>query len=159
MFIDNLITVKGVVQVFPSNRKRIKQKKKPFEEQTIIVKVNDDIGGLYRSFLYKEKGLLLEPPPFGCHVTLNNGSIELDIEKHYSFLKKLNNTKIDLVLNVNPYHHWKFVALPVMGEEINSIRRKLNLPCHENFHVTIGKIHPYMEREGLLMKQFSPLFI
>lgn len=147
------IIVKGKVEVFPKNRERLTKKKKPFEEQTIVVNVSNDIGKLYRYFLYKEKGVLLEPPSFQCHVTLNNGKLPFNKDKYKKYLKKLNGSSIKLKLNINLYRHWEFFALSVDGYELNKIREDLELPLKDDFHITIGRLHPSIKALGILTKE------
>lgn len=148
----NKIIVKGQIQVFPKDRGRISKKKKPFEEQTIVVNISNDVGRLYRGLLLKQEGVLLEPPPFGCHVTLNNGKVSFNVEKHKQFLEKLNGTSVTLHIDVSMYRHWEFYALPVDGFELNKIRQKLGLAFKDDFHVTIGRIHPLAKRPSVLTK-------
>lgn len=143
--------VKGIIKVFPKDRSRITKKKKPYEEQTIIVDISDDLGKLYRSLLFKEKGILLEPPPFGCHVTLNNGRTYLNVQKHSEFLKELNGKSIKILVDVSLYRHWEFFAMPVIGTKLNKIREKLELPFKDDFHITIGRLHPSIKKEGSIL--------
>lgn len=151
------IVVKGRIKVFPKDRSRLSKKKKPFEEQTIVVDISNDICKLYSNLLMKERGILLEPPPFGCHVTLNNGKTFLDVNKHSSFLKSLDGKTIKLTLDLNMYRHWEFFAMPVDGTELNKLRKKLGLPAKDDFHVTIGRLHPFTKKEGLLKKTIYEL--
>ena len=151
------ITVKGHIQVFPKDRSRLSRKKKPYEEQTIVIKLSNDIGRLYSSMLFKEKGILLEPPPFGCHVTLNNGKHYFDVAKQKDYLKELDGKAIQIVIDINMYRHWEFFAMPVIGTELNKIRRRLGLPYKDDFHVTIGRLHPNTKRLGLLTKEINEL--
>lgn len=148
----NKIVVKGRIKVFPKNRDRLTKKKKPFEEQTIVIDISNDLGRFYSQMLYKETGILLEPPPFGCHVTLNNGKVKMDVDKHKDYLKSLDGKSIQIVIDLDMYRHWEFYALPVCGRELNKIRKKLGLPDKNDFHVTIGRLHPNIKGPGLLTK-------
>lgn len=148
----NRIIIKGHIEVFPKDRGRLSKKKKPFEEQTIVVNVSNDLGKLYRSLILKNEGVLLEPPPFGCHVTLNNGRASFNVEKHKQYLEKLNGKTIQLSIDVNVYRYWEFYALPVDGFELNKIRQKLGLAYKDDFHITIGRIHPLAKLPSILTK-------
>lgn len=148
----NTIIVKGHIEVFPKNRCRLNKKKKPYEEQTIVVNVSNDLGRLYSRMLFKDTGILLEPPPFGCHVTLNNGKVFMNVEKHKDYLKSLDGKAIQLVVSLDMYRHWEFFALPVLGKELNKIRKNLGLPVKDDFHITIGRLHPFTKNLGILTK-------
>lgn len=148
----NKIIIKGHIEVFPKNRCRLSKKKKPFEEQTIVINVSNDLGKLYRNFILKTEGVLLEPPPFGCHVTLNNGRTGFNVEKHKQYLEKLNGKALQLSVSVDIYRHWEFYALSVDGYELNKIRQKLGLPTKDDFHITIGRIHPLAKLPSILTK-------
>lgn len=50
-----------------------------------------------------------------------------------------------------------FFAMPVIGTELNKIRRRLGLPYKDDFHVTIGRLHPNAKRLGLLTKEINEL--
>ena len=148
----NKIIIKGHIEVFPTNRGRLTKKKKQFEEQTIVINISNDLGRLYRNFILKQDGVLLEPPPFGCHVTLNNGKTSFNVLKHKQYLERLNGKTIQLSIDVDVYRHWEFYALPVDGYELNKIRQKLGLPFKDDFHVTIGRIHPLAKTPSVLTK-------
>lgn len=148
----NNIIVKGHIDVFPEDRCRLKKKKKPFEEQTIVINISNDIGRLYRTFLLKEEGILLEPPPFGCHVTLNNGKTSFNVKQHKQYLKELQGKTITLSLSVDMYQHWEFFLLSADGHQLNKIRTDLGLPVKTDFHATIGRIHPLAKKPSVLSK-------
>lgn len=143
MLKNNTIKIRGRISVFPSNRKVLNKKKKPYEEQTIVVNFSFDLLSYYSSFLLKEKGIKLEHTSFGAHLTINNGKVEFDTNKHKEYLKTINNKQIEVELDLNIYRYWHFFALKVVNYEfLNQIRSNLNLPLRHDFHVTIGKIHP-----------------
>lgn len=138
-----MLSVKTHIKVFPSDRSRLKKKKKPFEEQTIVGNISNDFSYYYQWFLDKRFGIKLEPPPFGCHITINNGREEINIKKNKTYLDELNN-KV-LTVNYDPskiYRKWEFFCLPVYSKELHDIRKNLNLPCVPFFHITLGRIHP-----------------
>lgn len=153
MEVNTKVVVKGHIEVFPKNRGRILNKKKPYEEQTIVINVSNDLGRFYRNLLFKDSGILLEPPPFGCHVTLNNGKIKMDTKRHSEYLKDLNGKTIKIAIDVGIYRHWEFFALPVEGYDLNKIRRKLGLPYKDDFHITVGRLHPHTKLSSILTKQ------
>ena len=86
-------------------------------------------------------GVRLEPPPFGSHVTIHNGRESYKTDKETrEFLKNINNTYINVYLDVEAiYLHWRFIAIPVISKDINTIRNKLKIP-REFLHTTVGKI-------------------
>ena len=138
-----MIPLKCHISVSPKNRSRLTKKKKPFEEQTIVGNVSNDISFYYQWFLFKEQGIKLEPPPFGSHVTINNGKEFVDFKKHKDFLKSLNNKVITLYIDPSKiYRRWEFYCIPVYSKELQRIRDKLNLSCVFCFHITLGRIHP-----------------
>lgn len=149
----SLLKVFGKIEVFPLDRERIKQKKKPFEEQTIVLKVDDDISKYYAWFLKKEWGLELEFPSFGTHVTVNNGSLEIpDVALKEEYLQAING--MSLIVDCNPeiYRVWEFFAMKVYSEQLNEIRQNLGLPLKEYFHITVGRIHVNAKKETLLKR-------
>lgn len=150
---NQLITIKGVIKIFPKDRSRLKKKKKPNEEQTIVVNVSNDFSHYYANFLKKEIGLLLEPPPFGSHVTVNNGLEQItDIDKHQAYLESLHNKVISLSYDPVVYRHWEFFAVHVYSQELNNIRKKLGLSPKRAFHITIGKVHPHSKKQSVLTR-------
>ena len=63
----------GTLSVFPTDRGRLNKKKKPYEEQTIVLNLSKDYVHYYNNMFYKKYGILLEPSPFQSHITVNNG--------------------------------------------------------------------------------------
>jgi hypothetical protein len=149
-----LITIKGVIKVFPKDRSRLKKKKKPNEEQTIVVNLSNDFSHYYAKFLHQELGLFLEPPPFGSHVTVNNGLEEIkDIHLHQEYLKSLHDKVITITYSPEIYRHWEFFAVKVYSKELNTIRKKLGLSPKSSFHITIGKLHPKSKKQSVLNRR------
>ena len=91
------------------------------------------------------------------NVTLNNGKHYFDVAKQKDYLKELDGKAIQIVIDINMYRHWEFFAMPVIGTELNKIRRRLGLPYKDDFHVTIGRLHPNAKRLGLLTKEINEL--
>lgn len=150
---QQLVTIKGRLKVFPKDRDRLRKKKKPNEEQTIVVNVSNDFSHYYANFLKKEFGLLLEPPPFGSHVTVNNGIEEIkDLDSKLEYLKSLNDKVITLTYDPKIYRHWEFFAVHVYSNDLNNIRRKLGLSPKRSFHITIGKVHPNSKKQTVLQR-------
>lgn len=138
-----LLPCNSQVIVFPEDRARIKNKKKPFEEQSIIAKISTDLCKYYAKFIELKYGFLLEHANFGGHVTINNGLQQIDIKKHEEFLNALNKTTIKIKYDPNFYVHWKFIALRVQSPEFSDIRKHLGLNPEHPFHITLGKIPDY----------------
>lgn len=148
---NQLITIKGVLKVFPKDRSRLKKKKKPNEEQTIVVNISNDFSHYYSSFLRREFGLFLEPPPFGSHVTVNNGLEEIaNRDDKIEYLNSLNGKVITFQYDPEIYRHWEFFAVKVYSNELNSIRKQLGLSPKRSFHITIGKVHPNSKKQSVL---------
>lgn len=138
--LDRLIKIKAIINVFPEDRSRIKKKKKPYEEQTIVGNVSKDFTYLYSSFVRDRYGISLIPPPFGAHVTIHNGKESIpNIEKHLDYLKSLQNKQITLYCNPTFYLYWRFFAISCYSPELDLIREKLGL-VKKSFHITIGQI-------------------
>ena len=97
--------------------------------------------------------MLLEPPPFGSHVTINNG-IELiqDLELHMPYLKELNGKKIKIQYEPIIKRHWEFFVVKVYSDDFNEIRKRLGLSIKESFHITIGKLHPECKKQNVLTR-------
>ena len=137
---QNLIKIKCQINVFPEDRQRIKKKKKPFEEQTIIANVSNDLTHLYSSFIKKKYGIEIEPPPFGAHITIQNGKQEIkNIERYSSYLESLNGKFITVYYDPSFYLYWRFFAVSVFSEELTEIRNNLGIK-DTKFHITLGKI-------------------
>ena len=132
--------LRSYVKVFPEDRERIKTKKKPFEEETIVCNVSKDFTYYYAWFIKRKLGITLETPPFGGHITIHNGIEQIpDLEKHMPYLKSLEDKVITVEYNPTIYLHWRFFAVEVFSPELDEIRKTLGLP-RKSFHVTIGKI-------------------
>lgn len=145
-----LLPTVGQLEVFPPNRERIKQKKKPFEEQTIVLQVENDFSKYYATFLEKAWGLEVERPAFGTHVTVNNGAFEIpNLTDKMDYLNSINGQVLTVQYSPEIYRVWEFFAVKVYSDELNAIRETLELPPKSYFHITIGKIHPNMKRDGL----------
>lgn len=139
----NTIKARGKVSVFPKDRKVLNKKKKPYEEQTIVINFSFDLISYYSNFLFKEKGIKLEHTSFGAHVTINNGKYGFDSIKHKEYLKSINNKYIEVEFDLNVYRFWQFLALKVVNYGfLNEIRQNLELPLRDDFHLTLGKLHP-----------------
>ena len=133
-------SLKLKIKVFPKDRKVLKKKKKPFEEQTIVAETSNGILYYYHYIFKTVYGIELETTSFKAHVTINNGKEPLDIERQKVILNTINNKTLTVKYNTKPYILWKFVALEVESEELINIRQQLNLSDDFKFHITIGKI-------------------
>lgn len=128
------------IQVFPTDRLRIKNKKRQYSDEVIIGKVSDDLCNYYISLIYRKYGVLLEKPPFGAHITICDGRKKIDTEKHSQYLSQLNNKQFKVLCDPKIYLHWKFFAIKIYSKELSNIRKNLNLSEDYPFHITIGKI-------------------
>ena len=133
----------GTLSVFPTDRGRLNKKKKPYEEQTIVLNLSKDYIHYYNNLFYKQYGVLLEPSPFGSHVTVNNGSEcikNINTADIKSYLNTINNKEISVAaVPKDAYIHWRFLAIPVYSKQLNDIRNRLGLKPKSQFHITIGK--------------------
>ena len=158
----------GTLSVFPTDRERLTKKKKPYEEQTIVLNLSKDYIHYYNNMFYKQYGVLLEPSPFQSHITVNNGSEcikNINTADIKSYLNSINNKKITVNdCPINIYIHWRFVAVPVFSKELNDIRTKLGLSPKRHFHITIGKIkdkdihfscHTYKNEKQINVKEYN----
>ena len=158
----------GTLSVFPTDRGRLTKKKKPYEEQTIVLNLSKDYVHYYNNMFYKKYGILLEPSPFGSHITVNNGIdciVNKDTEEIKEYLNSINNKKITVNdCPTNIYIHWRFIAIPVFSKELNDIRIKLGLSPKRHFHITIGKVkdkdihfscHTYKNEKQIDVKEYN----
>lgn len=132
--------VSAQIKVFPNDRLRIKNKKRTYEDHLIVANLSNDFYKYYSYFLHKKYGVILEPPPFGTHITISDGRQEIDINKHKDFLQLINNKQIIVDVNPEIYLHWQFFAVRIYSEQLNKIRDSLELTSSYPFHITIGKI-------------------
>lgn len=128
------------IQVFPSDRVRIKNKKRQYNEEIIVGKISNDLCNYYISLIYKKYGILLEKPPFGAHITISDGRQKINIQKYSDYLFQLNNKQFKVLCDPKIYLHWKFFAVRIYSPELSNIRKQLNLSEDYPFHITIGKI-------------------
>ena len=131
------IKIQGQVQCKP-NRQNVR-KKRAHEEDLSIVKVANDIGALYRWLLEKQYGIKLDPPAFGCHVTILDGRRPVKADKE-SILKSIDKKNITLEYSPYIYRHWEFFAVKVKSNALNEIRTSLGHQPTDTFHITIGRL-------------------
>ena len=127
------------IKVFPKDRKVLKKKKKPFEEQTIVAETSNGILYYYQYMFKTIYGVELESTSFKAHVTINNGREQIKVFDT-EYLQQLNNTTVTVKYNTKPYLLWRFIALEIESDELYQIRQKLGLSDNFKFHLTIGKI-------------------
>lgn len=152
----NLAKAVGVIEVFPVDRERIKKKKKPFEEQTIVLKVDDDLSRLYGWFIQKQWGLRLEYPSFGSHVTINNGMTAIqNVEAKKEYLKCIEGRRLSVEYDPDYYRIGDLFAVRVYSAALNEVRQRLELPVRDFFHITIGRIHSDSKKTQLLMRKLD----
>ena len=135
-----LYPLKCYIKIFPEDRERIKIKKKPFEEETIVCNISKDFTYYYSWFIKRKLGITLETPPFGGHITIHNGIEQIpDLKKHMDYLRSLEGKAITVEYDPTIYLHWRFFAVEVFSKELDEIRKTLGLP-KKSYHITIGKI-------------------
>jgi len=111
---------------------------KLFKPFWAIISIDDDVDRYYRWFLEKKKGLILQSPAWGPHITIFDGE-EIDIEKWNEIKLKYNNKTIyfkhEIFIKSNGKHWW----LKVYSEEIDKIRAEAGLrPLKWSYHITLG---------------------
>lgn len=126
------------IEVFPANRSAIKTPKSNRDpKQIIIAKVSNDLYRYYQTLLFKEYGVILDPPTFGAHITINDARKPIEVTDK---VLKLNNKQISVECDPNIYLCWEFFAVRVYSKELDTIRASLGLSENFPFHITIGKI-------------------
>lgn len=150
---NNLFKLSATVNVFPSDRLRIKNKKRSYENELIVAKVSNDIYRYYAWFLNKQYGVVLEPPPFGSHITIADGRKKIDLDKFAEYLSKIDLKKLTIECSPSIYTHWEFFAVRVYSPELDVIRKKLGLSSNYPFHITIGKLSTKSKQPSLLTRE------
>ena len=104
-----------------------------------IISIENDVDKYYRWFLQKEKGLILQAPAWGPHVTVCDGE-RVDDELWNEVKQKYNNQVIDfeheIFIKSNSIHWW----LKVYCSEVITIRNELgiNNNLKWSLHLTLG---------------------
>jgi hypothetical protein len=103
-----------------------------------ILSINDDIDKYYRWFLEKKRGLILQAPAWGPHITVFDG--EKVPQEHWTFLKqKYDNKKIEfkheVFIKSNGKHWW----LKALSPQLDEIRKESGLRNLKwSYHITLG---------------------
>jgi len=112
----------------------------------LVVEVDRSIINYYAYWINRQiikppwlvKGLILQTPQWGGHITVLDGRV--DVAKEYQHLwEKYADESITYEYSVEIEKHWKFWVLPVRCNRLNDIREELGLKRDYNFHVTIGR--------------------
>jgi len=152
--LNKLINSSGKLLIFPEDRKRIKNKKRKYDDKRIIVNVSYDFVKYYQWFLYKQYGIQLQSPEFMPHITITNGNEDFELNsKTLEYLESINNTYINFKYSNAIYTHWEFFSVLVYSKELDQIRSNLGLKNNIPFHITLGrklKIDPVKNKTELL---------
>lgn len=134
---DDYLEVDGVLRYNP---KRDKLKKtRSADDFFLIIDFPNDIGEYYRHWVKKRFGLFLNPPAYGCHITVLDGRTPVSKEylKHW---KKYDKQSIKIQYSPDIYQHWKFWCLPIVSNDVIMIRNELGFFEDKPLHVTIGRM-------------------
>lgn len=85
-----------------------------------------------------EKGLRLQAPMWGAHVTVLDGRKEVapDYRDRWGIHE---GEKIEFEYSPNVQQIWKFWVLPVRSKRLEEIRAELGLAPTYRFHLTVGR--------------------
>lgn len=132
-----LITINARI-VYNPKRQGLK-KIRTANEHYLIAEVDNGLGMYYRWWLMKRFGLRLNPPAYGCHVTVLDGRQHVKPELE-DLWKKYDGQQIQIAYSPEVYQQWKFWCLPVMAPKLMQIRHELGFNPHYPFHITIGRM-------------------
>ena len=112
----------------------------------VVVEVDRSIINYYAYWINRQiikppwltKGLILQTPQWGGHITVLDGRVEVD-KKYQHLWEKYAGKMINYEYSVEIEKHWKFWVLPVKCEFLNKLREELGLPRDYNFNITIGR--------------------
>lgn len=152
--VNNLITLKGVIEFEPKN---LTPKHEKQSDWKIIALINfdGDISEYYSWFLKKRFNLILNKPIRKSHITFINDRFEEitgDTNEEKSFFwdkvkNKWNGKLIDVTLNLDYFTNGKDWWLNVdhaYRDEIQGIRNELGLERpHSGLHLTVGRANDW----------------
>ena len=142
-----VIKSKGIIIFDPIPKTgKVEKLFKPF---WAIITTNDDVDKYYRWFLEKEKGLILQAPAWGPHITILDGEpINEDLWEKVK--NEYHNKEIEfeheIFIKTNSKHWWLKVYCP----EILNLRKRLNLQTNLKWslHLTLGLPIPRHEEHS-----------
>lgn len=155
----NLVRVKskGVIIFDPIPKSGSVEKLfKPF---WIIIKTNDDVDKYYSWFLKKEKGLILQSPAWGPHITVLDG-IPIEKELWENAKKKYDNQEVEfeheIFIKSNSKHWWLKVYCP----QVDELRKEMNVQkdLKWSLHLTLGLPIPRHEEHSRYIYQLEDKF-
>lgn len=127
----------GKIHYAPTREKL--KKTRVADDNFLIIDFPNDIGVYYRHWVKKQFGLFLNPPAYGCHITVLDGRSNIADEYKHNWEKHLGRS-ICLYYSPEIYQHWKFWCLPVVSDDVKMIRRELGFFDEKPLHVTIGRM-------------------
>jgi len=104
----------------------------------VVANVDPGIAELYRYWVRKRHGLILQNTAFLPHITIVDGKVKND--NQHPMWKKFHGQVIDFEYSVDMEQHWKFWTLPVRSKKLEEIRQSLGLNPNYNFHITFGRM-------------------
>lgn len=114
--------------------------KKTNRSNLIVGELDFGFSDLYRHFVKKGTGKIIQANAWKPHVTIFDGKSKIDLTNH-DFWKKHDGKRVTIKYNLEVTKHWKFWVLPVECEFFKEIRAELGLKRDFPFHITIGRDH------------------
>jgi len=134
-----LLSAKGRIIYNPTT---YDHKDKKESENWVIVETSRDFGLLYRYFLYKQTGTILQSSFWGSHISIVRGE-KISPKYKNVFWKKYHNQEV--VFSYDPYvmdnglHWWVLVY----SDLLKTLRKELclSLSAIPPFHMTLGNVN------------------
>ena len=107
----------------------------------VIAKCDDGLLDYYRWWFWRKRGIWLEKPKWGAHISIIRGKEEIN-PVSFLFEYKRDNPKIEFYYsNLIEQHEKGYVWLPVWSKDLNNVREECGLPSRPimGFHMTIGR--------------------
>jgi len=122
---------------------------KMFKPGWVIVRTDGDIDDYYRWFMFKEKGLILQSPAWGPHISIVRGE-DVSAEIWEKKKAELNNSTVHFEYENFPKSNGVHWWLKVYCEELKYFRRDLGLTelPKWTFHLTLGLPIPRLQEHS-----------
>lgn len=131
-------TVNGVLKYDPP-RGEMKRRTKFW----CVLDITNDFAHYYQDLLKREKFITLNEPSWGSHMTVIRGEIPTPEYAHLwkKYQDEMFSVKYSLDIKVIPDRKkpGDFYILEAFCPELMEVRREMNLPVYDSFHITIGR--------------------
>lgn len=116
------------------------------EPHWCVVEVDTEITRYYRTWLQKEKHIILQKPSWDAHISVVRGEKQVSARpalwkkyqsKQISFLYEHGNIRSVKDKDQPGKFYWIDVECPML----DAIRAEFGLPTGYRFHITIGRTH------------------